>query len=83
LRQRVSRLPSAEDDLVINAALFDPSGFSRPHIFTLSGRDGSELSVAPLPTIDMNKIRQWPWSGLEVQLGIDVARFIDRCSAGD
>jgi hypothetical protein len=51
-------------DLVINAALFDPSGFSRPHIFTLSGRDGSELSVAPLPTIDMNKIRQWPWAGL-------------------
>jgi serine/threonine protein kinase len=51
-------------DLVINAALFDPSGFSRPHIFTLSGRDGSELSVAPLPTIEMRKIRQWPWSGL-------------------
>lgn len=51
-------------DLVINAALFDPSGFSRPHIFTLSGRDGSELSVAPLPTIEMRKVRQWPWSGL-------------------
>jgi serine/threonine protein kinase len=51
-------------DLVINAALFDRSGFSRPYIFTLSGRDGSELSVAPLPTIEMRKIRQWPWSGL-------------------
>ncbi len=51
-------------DLVINAALFDPSGFSRPYIFTLSGRDGSEIAVAPFPTIAMRNVRTWPWSGL-------------------
>ena len=51
-------------DLVINAALFDPSGFSRPYIFTLSGRDGSEIAVAPFPTIAMGNVRTWPWSGL-------------------
>lgn len=51
-------------DLVINAALFDPSGFSRPFIFTLSGRDGSEIAVAPFPTIAMRNARTWPWSGL-------------------
>ncbi len=51
-------------DLVVNAALFDPSGFSRPYIFTLSGRDGKDISVAPLPTIAMDGMRTWPWSGL-------------------
>jgi serine/threonine protein kinase len=51
-------------DLVLNAALFEPSGFSRPFIFTLSGRDGSKISVAPLPTIAMRKVGRWPWSGL-------------------
>jgi serine/threonine protein kinase len=51
-------------DLVLNAALFDPSGFSRPFIFTLSGRDGSEIAVAPFPTIAMRNMSTWPWSGL-------------------
>ncbi len=51
-------------DLVINAALFDPSGFSRPFLFTLSGRDGKDISIAPLSTINMGKVRTWPWSGL-------------------
>lgn len=51
-------------DLVINAALFEPSGFSRPYIFTLSGRDGSEIAVAPFPTIAMRNVRTWPWAGL-------------------
>lgn len=51
-------------DLVINAALFDPSGFSRPFIFTLSGRDGNEIAVAPFPTIAMGNVSSWPWSGL-------------------
>jgi hypothetical protein len=51
-------------DLVVSAALFDPSGFSRPHIFTLSGSDGNELFVAPFPTVDMRKVQTWPWTGL-------------------
>lgn len=51
-------------DLVLNAALFDPSGFSRPFIFTLSGRDGSEIAVAPFPTIAMRNTSTWPWAGL-------------------
>lgn len=51
-------------DLVVNAALFDPSGFSRPYIFTLSGRDGGEISVAPFPTINRRTESVWPWSGL-------------------
>ncbi|MEZ6091881.1 MAG: protein kinase [Pirellulaceae bacterium] len=54
----------ATDDLVINAALFDPSGYSRPYIFTISGRDGGVLSVAPLATIDMRKTPHWAWAGL-------------------
>ena len=52
------------DDLVVNAALFDPNGFSRPVIFTLSGHDGSELAKASFPTVDMSKASTWPWSGL-------------------
>ncbi len=51
-------------DLVVNAALFDPGGFSRPMIFTLSGRDGSELAVARLPTVNMQQTTHWPWAGL-------------------
>ncbi len=51
-------------DLVLNAALFDPSGFSRPFVFTLSGRDGSKIAVAPFPTIAMGNFRTWPWAGL-------------------
>ncbi len=51
-------------DLVVNAALFDPSGFSRPMVFTLSGQDGSDIAVAAMPTIDMNKNLNWPWAGL-------------------
>ncbi len=51
-------------DLVVNAALFDPSGFSRPAIFTLSGRDGSEIAVTDFPTTNMQTVKDWPWSGL-------------------
>lgn len=51
-------------DLVVNAALFDPSGFSRPAIFTLSGLDGSEIAVTDFPTINMQTVKEWPWSGL-------------------
>lgn len=51
-------------DLVINAALFAPSGFCRPVIFTLSGQDGKELAKAAFPTVNMSKVKTWPWSGL-------------------
>ncbi|MGB7343927.1 MAG: protein kinase [Pirellulaceae bacterium] len=53
-------------DFIVNASLFDPSGFTRPYIFTLSGRSGEKIAVAPLPTIDMNtnKSGHWPWRGL-------------------
>lgn len=51
-------------ELVVSAALFDPSGFSRPAIFTLSGIDGTQIAVTELLTINMQSTRDWPWSGL-------------------
>lgn len=51
-------------DLVVNAAVFDPQGLSRPMLFTLSGRDGSTIAVTELPTVHMDKISHWPWTGL-------------------
>ncbi len=51
-------------DLVVNAAVFDPEGLSRPVLFTLSGRDGSTIAVTELPTVDMDKVPHWPWTGL-------------------
>ncbi|QEG39195.1 serine/threonine protein kinase [Roseimaritima ulvae] len=51
-------------DLLINAAVFDPSGFSRPQLFTLSGRDGRSIAVTDLPTVDMRQAGPWPWPGV-------------------
>jgi serine/threonine protein kinase len=51
-------------DLVLNAAAFDPAGSCNPHLCTLSGRTGSQLSIASFPTVDMQSARTWPWAGL-------------------
>ncbi len=56
-------------ELAVNAALFHPSGLSRPAIFTLSGRDGTQIASTgiestSIPTIRMGAFNSWPWAGL-------------------
>lgn len=56
-------------ELAVNAALFHPGGFSRPAIFTLSGRDGTQIASTSIqstsfPTMGMGAFNNWPWAGL-------------------